>query len=321
MMLMVIAYILLGLLGLVLIVGLGLRIFSYSVARKVEAALPPAGELYEVSGGKIHAVRRGKGRPIVMIHGLAGSLQNFTYTTVGQLEGDFEIIALDRPGCGYSERENDGHARIPEQARMIADFLREQGIEKPLIVGHSLGGAIALTLALNHADQIGGLALLAPLTILPEHGAAAFNALMIEKPAVRRLVADTLAVPGSIRNGAKTLAMVFGPDEAPRDFRVRGGGLLGLRPRAFYAASTDFNAVQLDMPALTARFAEIRLPVGVLYGDKDRILNYATNMAALEDAIPQLDAETLPGIGHMVQIAKPAETEAFIRRMAGKAFA
>ncbi|WP_339741275.1 alpha/beta hydrolase [uncultured Maricaulis sp.] len=309
--------------GLVLIslaVLAGLSIWSRMIARRVEAAIPPAGEIATVTGGKIHFLDQGEGRPIVMIHGLAGHLQNFTHSTTDALKDDFRVIALDRPGSGYSARDSDEQARIPEQARMIAEFLAAKGIEKPLIVGHSLGGAVALTLALNHPDSISGIALIAPLAKLPEEGAKAFDALKIASPFMRRLIGETLAVPMSIRTGDATLRLVFGPNEAPADFRLRGGGLLGLRPRAFVTASTDYAAVGLDMPALTARFSEIKLPVGVIYGDSDRILDAQANLDALRTSIPQLDEEVLPGIGHMVQINRPDETEAFIRRMATKSF-
>ncbi|WP_417490599.1 alpha/beta fold hydrolase [Maricaulis sp.] len=311
-------------LGALLLLGLailaGLWIWSRMVAGKVEAAMPPVGEIVDVAGGKIHFLDQGQGRPIVVIHGLAGHLQNFTYATTGALAGEYRVIALDRPGSGYSERDSDEQARIPEQARMIAEWLEAQGIEKPLIVGHSLGGAVALALGLLYPDSVSGLALVAPLTTLPDEGAKVFDALKIANPGVRRAVAATLAVPMSIRRGEQSLAFVFGPNPAPADFSTRGGGLLGLRPRAFVAASTDYQAVALDMPALTARFAELKMPVGVLYGDSDRVLDHRLHLDALRSAIPQLDEEVLAGTGHMVQISEPDATEAFIRRMAEKSF-
>ncbi|WP_417493277.1 alpha/beta fold hydrolase, partial [Maricaulis sp.] len=271
--------------GALLLLGLavlaGLWVWSRMVAGKVETALPPAGEIADVAGGKIHFTDQGEGRPIVMIHGLAGHLQNFTYATTGALAGEYRVIALDRPGSGYSERDSDEQARIPEQARMIAEFLAAKGIEKPLIVGHSLGGAVALALGLLYPESVSGLALIAPLTTLPDEGAKVFDALKIANPGVRRLVAETLAVPMSIRRGEESLAFVFAPNPPPSDFSMRGGGLLGLRPRAFMAASTDYQAVALDLPDLTARFSELKMPVGVLYGDRDRVLDHRLHLDAL----------------------------------------
>lgn len=291
------------------------------VARKAEAAIPPAGRFTPVTGGRVHWVEAGQGPPIVMIHGLGGNLHNFTYALSGPLSQDFRVIALDRPGCGYSRREGDEQARIPEQARMIAEFLRTEGIEKPLIVGHSLGGAVALALAVDHPDRVGGLALISPLVDAPKAAPSAFSGLDVRNALLRRLIAHTIAVPMSIRNGARTLAVVFGPDAPPADFRTRGGGLLALRPKAFYATSTDFTASTRDMADMVPRYAGIACPVGMLYGTKDRILDAREQIGALQAVLPGFELETLDGRGHMPPIVEPQVTEAFIRRMAAKALA
>ena len=308
--------------GLVLAAGIALLIawlFSASVAKNVAAALPPAGRFVAVEGGRLHIIEKGEGPPIVMIHGLGGNLHNFTYALVDRLAADHRVIAVDRPGSGWSTRDSDEQARLPQQARMIAEMMAAEGLERPLVVGHSLGGAIALALAVNHSDQVGALALISPLASAPDAPADVFKGLAIADPGLRTLVAHTVAVPLSIRNGEKTLAVVFGPDAAPDDFRTRGGGLLGLRPRAFYATSTDFNAIGQDLDALQARYGEIAVPAGVVYGTEDKLLDAETQIAALRAALPAIEVETVTGHGHMPLIVLPDETEAFVRKMAGKA--
>ncbi|WP_300552239.1 alpha/beta hydrolase [Maricaulis sp.] len=315
----------LGIMALVVIAflaaGTGFAMFSRNVGAKVEEALPPAGRKTAVAGGEIHFVEAGEGQPIVMIHGLAGNLHNFTYAMTGALAKDYRVIALDRPGCGYSTRENDDRARLPQQAAMVAEFLEREGIENPLVVGHSLGGALSLFLALNHPERVGGLAMIAPLTAVQDDAPGAFDSLNIANPGVRRLVAGTLAVPMTIRNGDKALGEVFGPEAAPEDFRTRGGSLLSLRPEAFYVAATDLHAVPPEMRQVQARYSELQHPLGMLYGDGDRILHWKTHIAPIQAARPDLDLEVLEGVGHMPPITQPERTEAFIRRMAERVFA
>ncbi|MEA1942021.1 MAG: alpha/beta fold hydrolase [Pseudomonadota bacterium] len=306
------------LLALAALVALGLLIawrFSATVAKKAAAAIPPRGHFTEVPGGRIHWVEQGEGPPLVLIHGLAGNLHNFGYV-MDRLAADYRVIAVDRPGCGWSERDGDGQARIPEQARMIADMLEKEGIEPAVLVGHSLGGAVSLTMALNHPERVRALALISALVRAPSQPAEAFAGIDIANPSVRRFVANTLAVPMSIRNGDKTLAFVFGPDAPPADFRTRGGGLLGLRPDAFYAAATDLQAVARDMDAITARIGEIALPVGLFYGTDDRILSAADQIAVLRQALPQADIETMEDRGHMPLVIEPDRIDAFVRRIA-----
>lgn len=308
--------------GIILIIILALFIawrFSHMVAKKASAALPPRGRFTEVSGGRLHWIEKGEGQPVVMIHGLGGNHHNFTYAMTERLAAaGYRAIAVDRPGCGWSERDSDEQARVPEQARMIAEMLEKEGIDKPLLVGHSLGGAVSLALAVNHPDRVGGLALVSALVTPPDAPAEAFAGIDIANPGMRRFIAETLAIPMSIRNGAKTLAIIFGPDPAPDDFRTRGGGLLSMRPDAFYAAATDLTAVGKDMHAITARIGEIQVPVGMFYGMADRILSAPEQIAALSAALPDADVETMEARGHMPPVIEPERLEAFIVRMAGK---
>jgi pimeloyl-ACP methyl ester carboxylesterase len=306
------------LLALAALVALGLLIawrFSATVAKKAAAAIPPRGHFTEVPGGRIHWVEKGEGPPLVLIHGLAGNLHNFGYV-MDRLAADYRVIAVDRPGCGWSERDGDNEARIPEQARMIAAMLEKEEIEPAVLVGHSLGGAVSLTMALNHPGRVRALALISALVRAPSRPAEAFAGIDIANPSVRRFVANTLAVPMSIRNGEKTLAFVFGPDAPPADFRTRGGGLLGLRPDAFYAAATDLQAVAQDMDAITARIGEISVPVGLFYGMDDRILPAADQIAVLRQALPRADIETMEDRGHMPLVIEPDRIDAFVRRIA-----
>jgi pimeloyl-ACP methyl ester carboxylesterase len=77
----------------------------------------------------------------------------------------------------------------------------------------------------------------------------------------------------------------------------------------------------IDMERLQARFGEISVPVGILFGTADRVLPHKPHGVAMKDKIAGLELELLEGIGHMPQFAATDAVEAFIRRMAAKAFA
>lgn len=310
------AFLVAGILVLASLALLASHVFSRQVAAKVRSAMPPRGQLQAVPGGEIHYVEKGEGPPLLLIHGLSGNLYNFTYASFEPLTDHYRVIAIDRPGCGHSTRETDELARLPEQARLVAEFIQAKGLEKPLVVGHSLGGAVSLALALDHPERVGGLALISPLTALQTEAPAVFNGLKAPSPALRSTIAHTLAIPSMIRNGAKVVGTIFHPDAAPEDFRERGGGLLSLRPEAYYAASTDMHAVPLDIEALQARYGEINLPVGVLYGDQDAVLRYDLHTNALKDALPGIHVEIIEGGGHMPLVVHADRTLDFIRYMA-----
>jgi len=309
-------------LGLILVVGVSVLVASFlftrSVAGKVRASMPPAGQFVDVAGGRLHYVEKGEGQPIVMIHGLSGNLHNFTYALMDRLADRYRVIAVDRPGCGHSTRDSDAQARLPNQAAMIAEFIEKLGLENPLIVGHSLGGAVSLFLASDHPERVGGLAMVSPLVAIQDRAPDVFKAIELPSPLVRNLIANTVAIPASIRRGAKVLDIVFSPEAPPIDFRIKGGGMLTLRPEAFYAASTDLMSVPLDIHELQTRYAGLSTPMGMLYGDGDAVLEHQKHIQALRDHQPDLHIEVLEGGGHMPVVTQAEATAAFIDTMARK---
>jgi pimeloyl-ACP methyl ester carboxylesterase len=292
-----------------------LALFTLYTARKVEGFLPPKGRFVDVPGARLHIREFGESNThapaILLIHGLAGQLSHYTYGVAGRLAERYRVVVVDRPGSGHSTRAADTPADLSTQAASLAALVRTLGTGKVFVVGHSLGGAVALTLALEHRQLVAGLALLAPLTHMRDDVPPVFKGLTIQSPAMRKLVAWTLAVPASIKNSARTLEVVFGPEPVPKDFATKGGGLLSLRPSAFLSASADMQALPDRLPQVQARYAELRLPVHVLYGKDDRILDWKANGQALVDKVPGARLELVEG-GHMLPITQPAVTAAFI---------
>jgi pimeloyl-ACP methyl ester carboxylesterase len=310
--------ILIALVVILAVVIFGLIAFTARTARKVEAALPPRGKFMQIGGERIHYVDRGGAGPvIVMIHGLAGNLMHFTYALADELAGDFRVIIVDRPGCGYSERPDGAPADLKAQAATLAKFTRALGLKQPLVVGHSLGGALSLAIALDHPDCAGALALIAPLTHVPEKVPDVFKGLIIRSPTLRKVIAWTLATPLGILRGEKALKEVFGPEPAPADFPFRAGGLLGLRPSAFCSSSSDAVLAEYVLPNYVARYGSLALPVGMLFAKGDRLLDYRAQGEAMRAEYPALDLELMEG-GHMLPMTAPDRCAALIRRVAAR---
>jgi pimeloyl-ACP methyl ester carboxylesterase len=303
------------LLGALLLFACLLALFTTYTARKVESLLPAKGRFIEVPGARLHIREFGEenkdGPALLMIHGLAGQLSHYTYGVAGRLAERHRIVVVDRPGSGHSIRHDGTPADLSTQASALAALVRTLGLGQVVVVGHSLGGAIALTMALEHPRQVAGLALLAPLTHMREDVPPVFAGLAIQSPWKRKLVAWTLAIPASIKNSAKTLDVVFGPEPVPKDFAMKGGGLLSLRPSAFLSASADMQALPDRLPQLQARYPELCVPVHVLYGKDDRILDWKANGQALVDKVPGARLELVEG-GHMLPITQPAVSAGFI---------
>lgn len=296
----------------------GLALFAAWTARRVEAAVPPLGRFIDVDGTRLHYLDEGSGPAIVLVHGLAAQMQHLTYSLRERLKGEFRVVFMDRPGSGYSRRARGASARLGAQAETVAAFVKALGLDRPLLVGHSLGGAVVLATALNHRDSVGGLALIAPLTHPETEPPEALRGLAIHSPFMRRLVAWTLAIPQSIRKGKAALAEIFAPDPVPADFGTRGGGLLSLRPGAFYAASSDMAAVNEDLPGMVERYPTLDVPVGILYGTADRVLSHTKQGEPMVGTVQGATLLLVEGGGHMLPISATEQTAAFIAEVAGR---
>lgn len=304
--------------GLIALCALGaLAIFTAHTTRRVNAALPPLGSFIEVGGARIHYLERGGGPTLLLINGIGGNMRTFTHSVLDRLSGEFRVVVMERPGSGESTRAPRASARLDSQAETVSAFIRVMGLDRPLLVGHSLGGAVALAVALDYPEQVRGLALIAPLANVQETVPTVFKRMYITSRALRRLTAWTVATPTAILRRARVLDTLFGPDPVPRDFATAGGGLLGLRPKSFYAASEDLVTLKDDLPAMVERYPELRLPVGILYGTGDCVLNHRLHGVDVAAKINGAELELIEG-GHMLPLTAPDMAVEFIRRVAEK---
>lgn len=301
--------------------GISLALWALSawMTRRIESAVPANGRFVEVDGERFHYVEEGEGPPLVMIHGLMGNSRNLTYALSAQLREHFRVITLDRPGSGYSSRHKGSGADLQSQARQVARFIQTLGLGQPLVLGHSLGGAISLALALDHPHAVCGLVLVAPLTHPQRRLPLVFVALAVRPRWLRRWVAHTLTAPLGRLTSASVVKGVFAPDPAPEDFATRGGGLLGMRPDNFYAASTEIAQVNAYLPDMLKRYPQLRLPIGLIYGAEDRVLDFRAHGQALADKVPGLKLQLLEGRGHMLPITAVERVAALVEQVAKRA--
>lgn len=296
------------------------RVRTQKIVALADHAAPASGRFVDFEGCRIHYVEAGEGRPILFVHGLGGWLQQLAQPLFPLLDG-YRLVAVDRPGSGRSTRPEDRPATIADQAAFLVRLAGALGLERPLVVGHSLGGAIALRMALDFPDRIAGLALISPLTRHESEMPPALKPLIIPSRFVRRVIAEVYSAPAAVRQAAVVLDAVFGPQLPPADYGTAGAAMAALRPSHFYAASTDAVATAGRLGDQDRRYGELRLPVGVIYGAADRVLDCSRHSASLAGQIAGLDLEICEDVGHMPHYAEPARVAAFIRRIAARSFA
>ncbi|WP_414828887.1 alpha/beta fold hydrolase [Alteromonas sp. H39] len=297
------------LLLVIIAVALAVVFLAWMYTRRVDAAInkqfPPSGKSLDVDGGSIHWQESGQGEPVVLIHGLSGNLHNFS-AMESMLAERYTVYSVDRPGSGHARRDVPESANFEKQASMLLEWMTKTGLDRALIVGHSMGGAIALKMALIEPKRCAGLVLLCPLTAPLSEAAGPLKNLYIPNPATRRFLSATFATPVRMRKARENLSAIFAPDAAPRDFATRFGGALSMRSDTFFGAANDIVAAQKSLYKQFRQYGDISCPVGILFGGKDAVLAPSLHMKHIEDTIKDVTSVLLPERGHMVPISDPA---------------
>lgn len=287
----------------IVILYLAFGFLTNYLVREAERNAPPAGQFQTVDGGRVHFVRQGSGHPVVLIHGLGGLLQDFTNPLPDSLAGICDVIALDRPGYGYSEYSADSELTLELQTRMIHSMLDSLGITRPLLVGHSLGGAVSLNYALTYPEDCCGLVLLAPVAYPVTRLSEMFgNA--ITSPFLGKLTFTSIATPVSRSLASETVRRAFAPNEVPPGYLEPRVGMT-TRPNQLRAASEDLAHLNGTLKQLSARYGEINIPVSLIVGDSDRVLVPKEQSIRLASELPNAEITILEGCGHQVQYAYP----------------
>ena len=285
--------------------------FTSKTAREVEGLVEQDGRIVEVLGNRLHVAEVGAGPALLLIHGLGGQMRNFGPDLVEELARDYRVIRVDRPGSGYSERPVGATANLRAQADVIAGLIDALGLEKPTLVGHSLGGALSLATAVYHPSKVGRLLLIAPLTQISGVVPKAFKGLLVP-PSLRRIVAATIAVPVATLTAKQTMELVFRPAPVPEDFPIAGGGALGFRPSAFVGASADLLGAEEDLAEIVEGYPKITVPTAILFGREDAILDHDAHGEVTATQLPNAKLTSVTG-GHMLPFTQQAKTARWIR--------
>lgn len=234
------------------------------------------------------------GETVILIHGFGGSADRWLFTQE-PLSAHASVYALDLPGHGESTKIiEDGS--LTGMASVILGFMDAVGIERARLIGHSLGGAIALQAALDKPERIQSLALIAPAGLGPEindnyiSGFITADSRKEMKPLLKQLVADESLINRALVNDMVQFKRIDNVTEALRTI----------------AAGFMHNAKQtVD---LRSGLEGLSLPVKLIWGSEDKIIP-AHHAEGLSDNVR---VDILPGFGHLVQLEAAADVNALL---------
>jgi pimeloyl-ACP methyl ester carboxylesterase len=290
-----------------------LALGNHLMGRRAERKHPPRGAFMEVAGVRLHYSDRGEGSPIVLIHGNAVSGDDWNTSGVTELLlRNHRVIIFDRPGFGYSERPRGHLWTAAQQAELLHKAMRQLGVERPVIVGHSWGTIVALALAQRHQADVAGLVLLSGYyfwTLRPDALLVMAGALPVLGDVLRYTISPLL---GWLQMPLLKWAM-FSPARVPARFQAEYSPAMALRPSQIRATSMDGALMIPGAVALRRDYKDLTLPVVIVAGDGDKVV-FKRRSEQLRDCIPDSVLQIVKGAGHMVhhlaarQVAKAVES-------------
>ena len=281
------------------------------LARRAAADYPPSGRWLEVEGTRLHYVDRGEGRPVILIHGLRGSLYEFEASITGRLARQCRVIAFDRPGHGYSPPlPNESHS-LADEARTLHAAAAELGLQRPMLVGYSIGAAVAMAYADAYPEDVEGIVTISGHVMpYPVHvGPLAFFA---RRPWIAGVSSNTLLMPVGRLIGHWLLKRICSPQPAPAPYS-RAVIAMALRPRTFRYVAIELKQSAEELRQIARHYASFPVPVTVLAGRDDAI----SGIKEAQWFHRRLRLSTLvlvPDAGHALHATHPDVVAAAVRR-------
>ena len=294
-----------------LVVLLLLNAIVTSKETKPAEVTEPGGRILSLNGGDIQVVDRGPrdSSPIVLIHCYSCAI-NWWNGMIPLLDKAHRVIAVDLLGHGGSEKPDSGYS-IPDQADLVAEALARLGVTRATVVGHSLGGGVAVALAEQSPalvarlvimdsraspEEEGGLGTLANLPFVPIIGQALW-----------RIKPDF-----SIRKG---LEVAFAPGfDVPDEFVEDVRRMTYTSYKESHEALDDYTSEE----SLADRIAATKKPLLVIMGAEDQVIKDPNaTVAAYQKAVPSAFANVIQGVGHSPNVEEPDLTSELVLGFAG----
>jgi pimeloyl-ACP methyl ester carboxylesterase len=264
----------------------------------------------DVDGLAVHYVAEGDGEPaVILIHGIGGFAESWRHN-IPPLARRAQVFALDLPGYGRSAKPR-GPYDLGFFARVVHGFMATMGVGRASLIGHSLGGAVAVTCGLTHPSRIERLCLIGSLV-----PGFPFRPSWILQTLVRPGIGEALALLGHARVYRAAIGRCFHrPAPGEVDFLVRFAYRARTGPEARAAYLATLRHVGRDLmdraEAYRRAIATLEAPVLLIHGQGDRVVPPA-HVASAVDAFPRATIRWVDACGHFPQIERSADVNGWM---------
>lgn len=296
----------------------GMALLNHWLSRRAERKYLAAGEVLQLGAARLHVTRQGEGFPLVLLHGNGSWLGDFRFSgLLDAASSRYEVVAIDRPGFGHSNRPRGQVWSAARQADLVDRAMRQLGYERYMVLGHSWAALVAAECAVRHPRRVAGIVLVSGYLIPgPRFDALAFGLNAVPGPGT--LMRHTLLPLLSRLAWPAIMRRIFRPAPATPGF-ASAARAIGLRPSQLRAAAAE-SALMIPAAArLAPAWAKLDLPVGIVAGAADAHVSARYHSVGLHRRLPNSLLDLVPGAGHMVHHTAPDAVLDMVDRIAALA--
>ena len=281
---------------------------EFLMVSRIEGKYPPRGDFVDVETARIHFLTRKKvanienqgNAPVVLIHGSSGSSADMELAFFDAFPDDIDLYAFDRPGIGWSKTKLSPleMSNPMKQAEAIHMAVKKLKLDKPIIVGHSWGGAVAIAYAKQFGNEISGAVSLAGVAY-PWKGPYGWYDVLLTTPVFNHIFTrlflnkmGQLYVPLSIK-------AIFEPEAARGDYREAAQAEIILRPSTIINNSYYSLNLRRHLKTMSEKYNDIKIPLLIVAGNRDYIVHSKSQSERLHNEVAGSEYILFKGAGHM----------------------
>ena len=282
------------------------------------ARYPAQGRFAEVDGVRLHYEQAGSGKAVLLLHGSPGLTRDFKVAVplppdeagngvrlslFQDLARDHRVIVVDRPGHGWSERDGHRSVGLLRQAELMAGLLDKLDASPAVVVGHSYGGALALAMAVEEAEQVEAVVILGT----PAYSDA-FAVEPIELAGARPFIGPLfnwtvggLLASSLIHDG---LIAAFSPDTVPEGYEEMFATFVA-RPANLHQRAYELGRLAAELDGISRHYSELEMPLTIMVGavDQGGALKSAARLS--DSFFGLLRVLKIPDLGHEIPQLRP----------------
>lgn len=265
-------------------------------------------KIFDYHGIKINYYEAGQGPPVLLLHGFGACAYTWRYL-IPALAAEHRVFTIDLKGHGYSDKPRDGHYAVSDQADLVADFIRAHNLHDLVVMGHSMGGGVALMTYLKLRETDPGR--IKKLVLIDSAGYPQKMPKFItlaKVPGLSTLLSKLL--PARIA-AALVLKKCYYNKDAVTEEQVDTYAYFGSLPGAAAAVSQTARQIvpkKEVMETLIAQYKTIKVPVLIIWGREDEIVPLEVGLKFKRD-IPDSQLVVIPRCGHIPLEEEPRATQ------------